>query len=112
VEMQPVGDDVAFGSERSVEAERVDDEILAGARVGDVGDLGRLRVDQLSEEFLGMRPRGVTATGAIARLGEAIALVEVRAHRVGRGPRHWMRVGRVEKGVAVAEVEVTFARKL
>ena len=54
VEVQRVGDDVAVEAR---DTESVEHEVLAGARVRDVADLGRLRVDQLREQHLRIRLR-------------------------------------------------------
>ena len=65
VEMQRVGDDVSV---EAFDREAVYDQVLARAGVWDVTDLGRLGVDQLREERLGIGSRGAGLPGAPARI--------------------------------------------
>jgi hypothetical protein len=60
-EVQLVGDDVAI---ELLDAEGLDDQVFAGAGVGDVADLGGLRVDELCERALRIRARGAAARRA------------------------------------------------
>ena len=107
VEVKPVGDDILIG--RTIESECTDDEVLAGARIGDIRDLRGLRVDQLREERLGVEALTRTASGSRPRHRELVALRQVSAACVSRRPGDRVSIGGVEVREPVREVEVLFS---
>jgi hypothetical protein len=102
LEMQRIGDDVAI---EFPDAETFDDEILPGARVGDVADLRWLGVDERSEGRLRIGSRGCAAR---ANRPAPVHHVAVRA---GGGDRHRMRERAAEVRDAVRDREVRFSRE-
>jgi len=102
---QRVGHDVAAGPGNP---QSVDDEILARARVRHEADLGRLRIDQRRKLLLDLSGEiGVALSDAPG----ARPLFRVAADRVARDDRHRVRVGAVDVGQPLGDVEIALPRE-
>jgi len=108
LEVQRIGDDVPIEFR---DAQAFDDEVLAGARVRDVTDLGRLRVDQRREGVPRVHAARRCAQSHRRRRPDRAAAVHGVAVRVRRRDRHRVRERAADVGDAILEREVGFPRK-